>query len=513
MYSMNKFVLFMRKTFVTFILIFTMASLSLFSGCFSLGGGDDGEIGVDDLLYGVRVTYQRQGYDDDHNIVPVADKNFVKDLMTQYLNISVEVLVSLVGCYGKGVDDLDKVLQDIPNDYGDVTITDVLYAKELSSSEPNYCIMVDDSGKWDWAEGLKKSDSANKLAASFCNSSNLFKMQVALYLINIGNTDCAEVNGDTLEDFNTETKEKIEALANDIRVTHSGLIEKEQEVFTEFVLNNVVGSTHRTYCEEDVKQMLKEIFAQKSGRGKNGEDGLKYPVVASLTIKDYSIRDIAVDRDDSGDENAEDVDDEKDATDDSNEFFSMEIGQQYYKSMVFMPKTSFKFNGLSLIFESTEDLTLKIRLRLHEKDSEDLLIDEEVAEIHIYPGSYDDLDDDKAAEFNLEIKEILEEKIGTPVDYYVIDKYEQDTDVTCYSGLFGTGIGDGLLDVYGKALTISNKEDDITLASLYKITKESENSVAVTTFEKMDSSYIELIFETVGNKPFNIGYLEFDYED
>ena len=137
---MNKFWLYLKKSFVTFVLILSMVSLATLPGCFYDDGeeSEEGEINLRNVLYGIRLTYQRQSIDKDKNYISVADEQFIKDLITQYLNISVEVLVSLSSRYGKGVTDFDAVKNNLPTDFGEVTIDNIRYCDSMSSSDENY---------------------------------------------------------------------------------------------------------------------------------------------------------------------------------------------------------------------------------------------------------------------------------------------------------------------------------------------------------------------------------------
>lgn len=487
---MNKFWLHLKKAFVSLTLVLSMASFSLFSGCFV---SDENGDGLDELLYGIRMTYSRVSLDENGDNSSFQEPEYQKALITQYLNISVEVLASLSSLFGRGISNFISVRDGLTNEFGEITIQDICFAEELESSNENYNAIVREGQTWLWANDLPDEDDVltggNEFARLFCSDENLFKMQVALYCINMG-IDCSGKNGDKMEPFNlSNDKESIEFLASDFRVTHSGLIEIEQEMLVDFIQNNVIGHTLYEYVITD---MVTQIFSQEEG------ETLKYPVVASAMVKDYYIKDIAMSNSSEDEE-------------DSSNLFTMEIGEQYYKSMVFMPKTVFKFNGVTLLFQSTEDLKLTIYARLHEKDSEECLINEKVAEIQIHAGLYDDLPSEQAADFDFSITDLLEKSLGMTEDYF-ISEYNQDTDVKCFGGMFGTGIGDGLFDKYGRPLAIANQGEDVTLANLYKVTKESKDSRANINFEKKDSSYFELVFETDSNKPFNIGFLIFDYD-
>jgi hypothetical protein len=337
-------------------------------------------------------------------------------------------------------------------------------------------------------------------------------MMVALYLINMGKDCSPNGYGAYAESFSASpSKDKIEELAKNYKVTHSGLtVEPEQRLFIEFVLNNVIGASMADEYRDEVTEMITEIFAQTDGTGLNGEIALKYPVVASVTVKDLTIKDISVESDEDEENNGEDDDPEEI---NANEFFTLKLGQQYYKSLLFMPKSTFNFNGMTLIFESTEDVTLIITVRLHEADTEEgETIEVTLPEFHIMPGAYDDYEGtDDEAELDITISEIISmytgesgntNDAGEVSESYEIGEYNQDTDVQCYDG-----------GKYGRALAISNEGEDVTLASLYKISKEDEQSVGRINFFKEDSWYLELVFESVGNKPFNIGFEDFDFED
>ena len=301
---MNKSWLNIKKYFITFTLILSMTIMSLFSGCFSYS--EDGE-GLNDILYGVRMTYSKANLQESSdNITSSKDEDYAKDLITQYLNISVEVLTSLCSKYGKGVTDFSLVANNIPSDYGQVTITEIKFCESLDSSSENYLKMISESGRWEWANNLSSSASQNRFASDFCSSENLFKMQAALYSINMG-IDCSGPNyngNDTLIN-DSPSLETIKKFANDFRVTHSGLIETEQELFKDFILNNVIGSAYYQEYASDIENMVKEIFAQTVGTGKNGEEIYKYPVVVSAMVKDYNIKDIAIDSDEDEDKDVD----------------------------------------------------------------------------------------------------------------------------------------------------------------------------------------------------------------
>lgn len=506
---MKKFWRYFKKSLIAMTLVVSMLSVSMFSGCFFIGGGgDDDSAGVDDVLYGIRVTYTKAVKDKNSNsIVPQADEDFIKKLQIQYLDASAEVLIALASQFGRGVKDATVVLRDITTEFGTLSIDDVRYAEPLEETSPNYDLMLKEGQVWSWAESLTHiSDKDNDFAVEFCSKTNLFRMQVAMYCINMG-IDCTGPSYGGQESYFSKqaTKENLTQFASDNRITHSGLIDVEQEMLADFILNNVIGKDKSEEFVSLILPMVKEIFSQSVSTGKNGETIYKYPVVASVMVKDYYIKDIAV-----GAEENEDAGEDEEV--DSTDFFTMKLGQQFYKSIVFMPKTYFKLNGVSLMFQSTEDLVLKVYARLHEENSNEYILNELVGELEIHAGKYDDLEGDETADLDISLPELLAEAQAS-ADQYFMTEYNKDTDVSCFGGIAGTGLGDGIFDKYGRALEISQDEDAVTLANLYKVSKESKNSPAVISFEKLDSCYFELVFETDSNKPFNVGYVLFDYDD
>ncbi|MBQ7307922.1 MAG: hypothetical protein IJW82_05265 [Clostridia bacterium] len=514
-----------KKFFVTFTLIISMVSVSLFSGCGGIGEVflivffsnmlffSDDEGSLNDALYGIRVTYEKSSIDEDNNYVSAHDEQFNTDLVVQYLNLSFEILTALSAEFGAGVADFEVVkeavnaeiainwISDVSNPEKYLDITNMIKIETCVNGLlylPNYPGEISKEGSpWAWGVDMINfpTIAPDVYATKFCSLENLFKMQVALYCLIMG-LDCSGTGyGDCGEYFSeTPSLVALEKLAADSRIRHSGVLDVEKPKLLEFIVNNVIGNN---MYQSQVEQILNRILEQTGGINSTGDPVLKYPVVASAMVKDYYIKEFSMQKDDEEEFEFN--------------YFTMALEQQHYRSMVFMPKDEFEFNGFNLVFQSTEDLDLTVKLRIHEEGQEDFFLEYAYDPIHISAGVYDELEGDLQAGLKISIKDVIKELYGIEEDF-VTGVYNQDTDVKCYGGLLGTGVGDSLFDKFGKPLTIDSFGTDATLASFYKVTKENFDSPANVNFEKQDSFYVEIIFENESNKPFNVGFAFFDYK-
>lgn len=488
-----------KKRFISLVLAIVFFNISLCSltGCMSFS--EDGG-GVNDVLRGIRVAYSKATVDEDYNIISYQDETFRSDLIKQYANISIEILLSLSNSFGKGIKDETIALNAIESSFKGGDFADLQNVSFAYSEIPQDDLLYCELNNWSWGSSVSDSLPTDLYAAAFCSNENIFKMQVALYCINMG-VDCSKSGYGNGNQYFTQSVDQstIVKIASSPSVKHSGILIDEENpeaesnyeltMLAEFIKNNVMGSSAPVSVTE-IKELLIQILLSTDSNGR------KYVVTASSMVKDYYIKEIAIG--------------EEEQMEDDSDFFTMNLGEQLYRSIVFMPCATFALNSMYLVFQSQYDIILTVRVRVYDASSGTYLVDKELDPLVIEKGKYND--SDNPCELDIDLSGLIEEE--SSITDYKFSPYKEDTDVSCFGGIGGTGIGDGLFDKFGYSIPLKTSNDGKDkLTELYTVNKSSKDSSGYVTFQKTDSCYTEIVFETDNNKPFEVGFLVFDYED
>lgn len=489
----------LKKYIVSFVMLLVILLTPFFAtGCFIFEEEADefGYASAKSVLDGVKVNYIKSKFE-NNEYSKVNDENFLLLLKQQYLDLSSEILINLCAVYGMGIDsitvnDIYKKLTKIYGDYGSNKVCYDSYIMSVPGEgetvEGDYNLIQRNS--WKFAPTGSFASNVDYTVA-FCSEINLYKMQAALYLINLG-YDINDGNyggqGEYFS-FTGDLANKLNELLNNPEISHTGLLQCEIDTLITFVLNEVIGSNYSA-ISTDVTKIINDTLTQMSRE--SGMEGVpKYQIVAGIYTKDFSLKDISPE----------------------DSFFTMDLGQQYYKSLIFLFKKEIKLTDIVLTLQSDNDMILDVDVRLYNSSIQNFVLNERLSSVEIHKGKYDDLDRGLQGEIQFDFNKYMQ-KVTSDYENYKIGPFNNDLHLNLFENLFSH---------YGKPLTIAkngfftNLSYELNLNARYKVEKEKITDKTQINYTRKglvnECDYLEFVFSSETEFPFEIGFMFFDYRD